>query len=342
MTGIPRVVSEVLKFMTDARVIPIVYDKHLRQFVSADTKNALTLESGSWVLSLGAGWNYPEALELIEELRPQGIRFAQLFHDIIPILFPHFYEPTFDCNFAIWLKKTVTQCDCIFFVSEATRIDFENYCMRFSLSLPLLKVIRLGDSGLCEIAPLNVALPDHFQRFILCVGTLEARKNHQMLFDAIRELSLIRKTNLSFILVGRQGWIPNNLVDQLKSDAVLNERVLHFDSLSDEELAFLYRSCEFTVFPSLYEGWGLPVAESLSFRKPCLTSRSSSLVEIGPTVVWLADPTDIDEWMEKLESLWQNEQIRAELTEKIKTCFVRTSWISTAQEIYNTLLSHKG
>ena len=76
----------------------------------------------------------------------------------------------------------------------------------------------------------------------------------------------------------------------------LKEKILVLKGINDEELSWLYRNCMFTAYPSLYEGWGLPVAESLRYGKFCIASKISSVPEIAPDLTKLIDPLDAMEW----------------------------------------------
>jgi glycosyltransferase involved in cell wall biosynthesis len=119
-------------------------------------------------------------------------------------------------------------------------------------------------------------------RFVLSVGTLEVRKNHlplvrlwERLYREMGEFAPM------LVLAGGSGWMIDRLETYLHATGNVYGQVVHIHDASDAELAWLYQHCEFTVYPTLYEGWGLPVGESLWFGKPCICYRHSSLPEVG-------------------------------------------------------------
>ena len=99
----------------------------------------------------------------------------------------------------------------------------------------------------------------------------------------------------------------------------------------------MYQNCLFTLYPSLYEGWGLPIAESLNFNKPCIASSNSSMKEISPLVDY-CDPFNIKQWSEKIKSYVENPSLREKKCKEIKLTYNKTLWSDTANSIFNTLI----
>src|SRR3546814_5159127 len=124
------------------------------------------------------------------------------------------------------------------------------------------------------------------------VSTVEPRKNHILAFDAGAELSRIHGADAIPLLVcaGRRGWRYDQIFARLESDPALKAHVVWIHDASDSELAALYRACAFTVYPSHYEGWGLPVTEALAhgqIRSEEHTSELQSLMRISYAVFCL-------------------------------------------------------
>jgi glycosyltransferase involved in cell wall biosynthesis len=155
-----------------------------------------------------------------------------------------------------------------------------------------------------EFSPVEPAMRDSLrylnnERFVLAVGTLEVRKNHLALVRLwerlYREMGDAMPT---LVMAGARGWAVKRLSDFLRATGNVYGQVVHITDASDAELAWLYEHCEFTVFPSVYEGWGLPVGESLWFGKPCICYRHTSLPEVGGDYAIycdLDDPGSIDQ-----------------------------------------------
>ena len=112
------------------------------------------------------------------------------------------------------------------------------------------------------------------------------------------------------------------------------EYLILAEGLTDAEVAWLYRECRFTVFPALYEGWGLPVSESLSHGKFCIASDNSSLPEAGQGLVRHINLLDGREWVEEIERCIADDAYLRSHEEKIAAAYVDRSWQAAADEFY--------
>nr|WP_302474397.1 glycosyltransferase [Roseococcus sp. MDT2-1-1] len=126
--------------------------------------------------------------------------------------------------------------------------------------------------------------------FVLCVGTIESRKNHLALFQAWKLLLEEGMEPPPLVCVGRPGWRVGDLLAQLEATGFLGGRIRLLHGISDPELASLYRSAAFSVFPSFTEGWGLPVGESLALGTPCLASHEGATPEAASGFAPPLDP----------------------------------------------------
>jgi glycosyltransferase involved in cell wall biosynthesis len=111
------------------------------------------------------------------------------------------------------------------------------------------------------------------------------------------------------------------------------DRIVHLDDVSDDELAALYQECIFTVFPSLAEGWGLPVAESLAAGKLCLASNATAIPEVGGSLLEYFDPTDAGECYRKVELYLFDSERRARAEARIRSGYRKTSLKQCAQQL---------
>ena len=115
--------------------------------------------------------------------------------------------------------------------------------------------------------------------------------------------------------------------------------IVCLNHVSDGELAWLYRHAAFTVFPSLYEGWGLPVVESLAWGKFCLASSAASLPEAGGTWAEYQDPWDLPAWVDRLGHYMQHPQEVQARNDRIAREFRAPGWAQTAQAIHDVVLA---
>ena len=138
-------------------------------------------------------------------------------------------------------------------------------------------------------------------RYLLSVSTIERRKNHETLCRAYARLVDWGVRDLPrLVFVGGIGVGGQALIEEIAADRRISERVVILSDVSDAGLAALYEGCLFTLYPSLYEGWGLPVSESLASGKFCLASNQGALREAGEEFVDYLDPWDVEEWANRI------------------------------------------
>ena len=215
---------------------------------------------GAIYCSPGAFWAGCIAKGLCTTVQRGGARFGVVIYDIFPITLPHMAEPNTAKTFEGLLQKGIAQWD--FFVADSryTAGELAAYIRRTAPQrrLPVLPVpLAQANTAAQDAGALPAGLAAG--RYILCVATIEPRKNHAVLIAAWRALRARRPDSPDLVLVGRAGWRSEALVESLRADREAGGGIHWLDSVSDAELAALYRDCLFTVYPSLAEGWGLPV-----------------------------------------------------------------------------------
>jgi glycosyltransferase involved in cell wall biosynthesis len=345
-TGIPRTVYQLSLAMRNS-VSYVHINDELGRFHDYDYERGVSgkpikFSNGDWLISTGATWAYACFPSVVAELRNNEVRYAQLFYDLIPFLFPYMYEDhSFGAYYVQHLCDMLNLCDHAFAISKSTKSDLLRECEVNHHAA--IDVIRLGDEISTEAGEegenLNsviTALDD----FILTVGTIEYRKNHKVIIDAYRLLVAEGKQDLPLlVIVGREGFMNNELVYQAGTDPVLKNHVRIFNSLTDAELDYLYRHCLFTVYPAHYEGWGLPIAESLRYGKQCIVSNSSSMKEIAPDLTRFAHPLQVEQWANNIEELTSNRDLLKKECIRISNEYNVTKWSDCANQIIDPLLS---
>jgi len=261
---------------------------------------------GDVVVSLGAPWGLPDYAKHMAAARARyGIRFAVLVHDMIPVENGAMVEKRHAVQFRKWLRETIPSADAVFTVSNYSRQALLEFAAAAGWPAPSVEVVRLG-GGLSPRpvagGPRKIFLP---QRYVLFVSTVEIRKNHGLLVRVWRRLLARHGADAIPVLVfaGQIGWMVDDLLADLAASGYLDGKIEHRPGLSDEELDEAYRSCLFTIFPSLCEGWGLPIAESLARGKFCVASNRTSIPEVGGDLIDYFDPADDDDALAKIERL---------------------------------------
>jgi len=175
------------------------------------------------------------------------------------------------------------------------------------------------------------------KRFILFVSTIERRKNHETLYRAYTRLVDQGERDLpKLVFVGMVGWGVSDFLADLRFDPRISGLVEVLTNVSDADLTWLYKNALFTVFPSLYEGWGLAVAESLASGKFCLASNAASIPEVGGDLIEYLDPWDVPKWAERLKWYFDHPEELKQAEERIKVEYAPKAWQDTAKAIFGT------
>jgi glycosyltransferase involved in cell wall biosynthesis len=258
-------------------------------------------ESGDVFLTMGLDWDRGRRKVLFDHKLNDGLKLVQVVYDLIPIKLPHMSIITTASVMVEFMVDTIRHADKILCISRHCRSDVDALIAQYGLSGPPMTVVPLGANLIGNSAagepPTGIE-----GEYILYVSTIERRKNHMILCHAYARLveeghgPILPK--LAF--VGMDGWGVSDLLSDIALDPRLQGHVVRLARVDEDELARLYRSCLFTVFPSFYEGWGLGVAEGLSAGKFCLASSAASLPEVGGDLLEYIDPIDGRAWAERL------------------------------------------
>jgi glycosyltransferase involved in cell wall biosynthesis len=227
-------------------------------------------------------------------LRPAERHFRReicYLHDFTPLLLSWTHLPGTCEHFGIFFTKTSSLCDAAVANSHSTKND-----ARWLLAMPEDRVV-VGQPGpsLCVVEHAYPHSVTRLDNMILVVSTLEPRKNGRFLLDWFEQTTVL-KNDMELWWVGPTGWLGRT--DHFRSrHRTGGRRVRFLGMISDQKLCKLYRQAAFTVYPSLYEGFGFPVLDSLCHDAPVLCAYNSSLQEFsGPGVIYFDayDPASLD------------------------------------------------
>lgn len=310
--------------------------KNIRQYRPKvmDSTAAFQFKPGDVLVSAGRAWDsevYVAALESVK--REYGVRLAYVVYDLIPIYQQHTFGQGLTERYSRYLYSILKQADYLFPISESTEHDLRKFADEIGvLKLPKIEVIRLGD----DVAEKESAVPPSFIKnphsFTMCVGTIEARKNHIEIYYAYKLAAEKGITLPDMYIIGKPGWLTGDLLYFLQNDIDIKDKITIVHNVSDDDLAWMYGHALFTVYPSQYEGWGLPIAESLALGTPCIASNTSSMVEIAPEYVDHISPFDTNELLERMVyyAKFENSDRRRK---EIRKAYRPYSWINTGVTI---------
>lgn len=297
-----QVAKKVYRGAQKAKHSAAVLKHRLVRNVQPSSYKAVTLTDQDTVLIVGKLWDYPEYVDLLSVLKQKvGFRYIQIIHDIIPVYQRHLFGDGLFEPFSTFLFEAVSGADELVCISDSTAADVRFFAKDIGIQKELpIKRIQLGDTPKITAESTRPGFVSDKEKFILTVGTVEVRKNHQLLYT-IYKLAHERGIVLpKLIVVGGNGWLTENMRFMVEHDAETKDIIVFKSGVSDTELKWLYQNCLFTVYPSIYEGWGLPVRESLAYGKYCITTKRSSLPEAGGVMAGYASGYDANEFLEKI------------------------------------------
>lgn len=242
-------------------------------------------------------------------------------HDLAILRHPEWFPESALERFVstrILLRRAIDRAKCIIVPSEATAVDVRNY---YGVSQDRVRVIPLA-SALPPGSRPPTQMPSG--RYLLFVGTIEPRKNLVRLLSAFKKID---DHEVRLVIAGKQGWKNREIMEAIKK----TERVEYRGYVSEEEKRWLMKHALAFVFPSLYEGFGLPVLEAMSVGTPVITSNTSSLPEVAGNAALLIDPEDEDGLRDAINRIILDSMLRAELACRGRALATTFSWSKTAE-----------
>ena len=293
---------------------------------------------GDRVVILGATWEFPEYINaLVAQKQAKRFEVLAFVHDLIPVKAPAYVAEGMSDAFRNWLDSVYRMADRLVANSGHTASDLRADMAQRGLDIPVatapLAHEFLTDKQLST--PLRVATLYASERpYVLFVGTIESRKNVWGLLRAWKALAEDLKLDTPYlVLAGKEGWGIEDFRRLYACTGALDGLVTLVDRPTDAELAHLYGNCLFTVFPSHYEGWGLPIGESLWFGKTCVASNTSSMPEVGGDMCAYVDPKDLTQLFNELKRMVTDQDYRVSFEHRIHRKRLRT-WSDFADSLY--------
>jgi len=211
-----------------------------------------------------------------------------LICDLIPLIYsPSFFRSPFHkLYYKIFMFYSIVRSDKILTISECSKHDIIKH---YSIDDKKVSIITLGASDTVKNNNIDVLNKYHIKnKYILAFGSTEPRKNNVHLIKAFNSIK-DSITDIYLVIVGKE-WRGLRFDNEL-----LHDKIILTGYVPDEDMPYLYKNAELVVFPSLYEGFGLPVLEAMTYGIPVVTSNTSSLPEVGGDAVEYVNPKDVSE-----------------------------------------------
>ncbi len=271
---------------------------------------------------------------MLPVFKPKGTKCIITVHDLTFLRYPESFTFETKIYYKLFFKRSIDNADMIIADSEATKDDLMLY---FHVPKNKIKVVYLGvdkaftqivDKSSVEEVQKKYTLP---KKFFLFTGLLSPRKNIEGALRAFNSLRADVYKDYHFVIVGGKGWLYESIF-RFVQEHNLKERV-HFTGYIDAaDLPVLYTLAEALVFPSFYEGFGLPILEAMACGCPVITSNVSSMPEVAGDAALLIDPKNTQEIADAMEKMVSGKKLRKQLVEKGYEQAKKFTWEKTAEE----------
>ena len=243
-------------------------------------------------------------------------------HDVIPFTF----REAMGLYRNMFLYKPGIRTACRLNDMIATVSDFSKQDIAKKVGVPLEKITVIPN-GLREPNPEDLSLEEELRKkysaskFVLNVGGIHERKNIVRLIHAFAILVEERGYAGKLIITGSVSGAPyqrkmKRICDASVKETGMENRIVFTDFISEKELDSLFRMADLLIYPSLYEGFGIPILEAMKMGLPVITSNITAMPEVANDAAYLVDPKNVEEMASAMSKLLENDQLREELIEK--------------------------
>ncbi|PSN11553.1 glycosyltransferase family 1 protein [filamentous cyanobacterium CCT1] len=271
---------------------------------------------------------------------PSKTKRVITIYDLIPIKFPQFFTASQIDLVTRVLKKIDAKKDFVACISESTRNDFLEFlgnkidpkqvCVTPLAASENFYPVR--DKNLIEATLSRYAIPSQ-SPYLLTLCTLEPRKNLKAVVSAFKRLvDGSKNLDLNLVLVGVKGWKNQDIFEEIAKTPGLESRIFFTGFIPDRDLSPIYSGAKAFIYPSLYEGFGLPPLEAMQCGVPVITSNTSSLPEVVGDAGIMVSPNDIDELCQAIHRVLEDNSLREALAVKSVQRSKEFSWAKCADE----------
>jgi glycosyltransferase involved in cell wall biosynthesis len=262
---------------------------------------------------------------------------CSIFHDLSTLVMPQFHTRATVEHHMAAMAADIDSDDLIVAVSEASGEDLAAY---FGVKPDRIAIAPNGVSwpDWYPLAAANAVGPGGVEPYFLILGTREPRKNVLLVFELLERAPQLMATH-RFVFAGRMGWLEEqHALPASLEPAVASGRILFTGFVSDFQKYKLLAGAEATLYPSLFEGFGLPVLESLSAGTPCVASFSSSIPEVGGDLCCYFDPLSAEDFFRAIRDMKQKRVLeRATLAQACRDRAAQFTWEAALARIFQRL-----
>lgn len=277
-------------------------------------------------------------------------------HDLAFIRFPQFNFDWFVKKYTNLVRRNANNAAAVIADSESTKNDIVEF---FGLNEDKVTVVHLAGDEIfkkLKVSEIDRSVAAKYKitkKFMLSTGTIEPRKNYVTLIKAFNKLKSGNRvkingssiggsggtSNLQLVIAGRTGWMSEPAIAEY-NNSPFKDDIIFAGRVSDTELLQMYNMAELFVYPSIFEGFGLPVVEAMQCGLPVIASNSSSIPELVDDKRLLFDPGDEGDILDKTNFVLSSDKLKARLSEEALNNAAKFSWKNTAQktlEVYRKI-----
>jgi glycosyltransferase involved in cell wall biosynthesis len=261
---------------------------------------------------------------------PRSVKRVATLHDLTPLLFPRMHPRRRVLGYRLLARYSLRRCDRVIVYSANTRHDL---LQRGMAANDTIIDIPLGVSPAFKSGVKTAAFEQRYpapRPFILTVGVLEPRKNHALLFEVLRRLRAMGE-EVDLVVIGRDGWRWKSPLERPEFKA-LAPWVRILADVPDHDLVEFYNRAALFAYPSLYEGFGLPILEAMACGTPVVSSSASSMPEVGGDAALFADPRNAEAFTGQVSRVLRDGALRRRMAEAGLRRARQFSWRRTAVE----------
>jgi glycosyltransferase involved in cell wall biosynthesis len=302
-TGIQRVVYELCRSLNNENTYPILIDEN-----GATTINKITSDFEKVTFQRGDILFMPDAaidntqylLPIIEQSRKAGGVNITLIYDLIPLEFPLTCGAAVSYKFKNWFKTCAINNDIILCNTITVRNKISSYLAKMNLldcALPHVEHFELGTEiknvNTNVVSDIVLKILEDKNPIFLSVGTIEPRKGYAISIEAIQK-AWAKRDDFLYVIVGRYGWNQSELCKSIVDHDQYEKKLFWLKDINDYELSLLYKHAHALIFPSIEEGFGLPIIEAAQLDLPLILSDIDVFREIAGTDALYFNCGDVD------------------------------------------------
>ena len=343
--GMHRLVERLQILIASRRFQKQMFDRHGCRKVLLSHELALgpicQPGTGDIVVFGGMGWQSLDPAEL-RLMKSRKAKIATLCHDIMPILLPGFVTPATGCEFRRRFNELLRTADLVLVASRSVERDVRHYCLAQDQEIAKMGMVRFGSDLRCLNAASSSSLPPGLEaeRYAIFVSNLAPHKGHRLLFNVWKRLLAAgtpQAQRFKLVFVGSAGWLVDDLLTELRTDRCVGDTLLVLSDIEDDTLAVLYARAAFCLYPSQYEGYGLPVVEGFGHGKAVIASNGGSLPELVGDFSPCLDARDEQAWYEMMKLWIEHPSARAPFEAAIRERYQPTTWPEAVEDFFRVI-----